>query len=305
MAKLSGNVALAERGDRTLNIIINALLVTFSVVIIYPLWFVLIASVSNPAAINAGKVIIWPVDFTWAGYTDMFNNKLLWVGYANTLGYAVVGTAWSLLKNVPVAYALSRRDLPGRKWITLFFMLTMYFGGGMVPTFVLISNIGWYGSPAAILFAGGVAAYHVVLTRSYFMSNVPESLFDAARIDGCSYTRFFIKVVLPLSGSIIAILVLFNVQSYWNEYLSASMYLPDRKYWTLQQAVRDITSNATTAQLPDNATDDEIAAFEEAMRKKMLIRYSVVIVSAIPMIIIYPFVQKHFVKGVMVGAVKG
>ena len=305
MAKLTGNVALAERGDRTLNIIINVLLVTFSVIIMYPLWFVLIASVSSPAAINAGKVIFWPVEFTWAGYTDMFNNELLWTGYANTLIYAVIGTVWSLLKNVPAAYALSRRDLPGRKWITMFIMLTMYFGGGMVPTFVLISNIGWYGSPAAILFTSGMSAYYVVLTRSYFMSNISDSLFDAARIDGCGYTRFFLKVVLPLSGSIIAILVLFSVQGYWNEYLNAQMYLPDRKYWTLQQAVRIITSNATTAQLPENATQEEYEAFEEAMRKKMLIKYSVVIVSAIPMIIIYPFVQKHFVKGVMVGAVKG
>ncbi len=305
MAKLSGNAALAERGDRTLNIIINVLLVTFSVIIIYPLWFVLIASVSSPAAINAGKVIFWPVDFTWAGYTDMFKNQLLWTSYANTLIYAVVGTSWSLLLTIPAAYALSRRDLPGRKWITLFIMLTMYFGGGMVPKFVLVSNIGWYGSPAAILFTSGLSAYNVVLCRSYFMSNIPESLFDAARIDGCSYTRFFVKVVLPLSGSIIAIMVLFAVQGYWNQYLDAQMYLPDRKYWTLQQAVRTITSNATTVQLPENATQEEYEAFEEAMRKKMLIRYSVVIVSAIPMIIIYPFIQKHFVKGVMVGSVKG
>ena len=305
MAKLSGNAALAERGDRGLNIAINALLVFFSAIIIYPLWFVLIASVSNPAAINAGEVLFWPVGFTWAGYTDMFKNELLWTSYANTLIYAVIGTLWTLVRTIPAAYALSRRDLPGRKWITLFLMITMYFSGGMVPKFVLVSNMGWYGNPAAILFTTGLGAYNVVLCRSFFMSNIPESLFDAARIDGCSYTRFFVKVVLPLSGSIIAIMVLFSVQGYWNQYLDAQMYLPDRKYWTLQQAVRTITSNATTAQLPDNPTQDDIAEFEEAMRKKMLIRYSVVIVSALPMIIIYPFIQKHFVKGVMVGAVKG
>lgn len=307
MAKLTGKTALAERGDRGVNIVINILLVIFSIAIIYPLWFVIIASFSEPDKIYAGEVILWPVGFTLAGYRELIKDTMIWSGYGNTLAYAVIGTVWSLIKTIPAGYALSRKDLPGRKWITLFFMLTMYFSGGMVPKFVLVNNIGWYGNPASILFTTGVGAYNLVLVRSFFMSNVPDSLLEAARIDGCNYTRFFFKVVLPLSGSIIAIMTLFAAQSYWNTYLEAELYLPESKYWTLQQVLRHITVYSTEYVIPEGTilTPEEIAAIEEASRRANLLKYTTVIVAAIPMIAIYPFIQRHFVKGIMVGSVKG
>lgn len=307
MAKLIGKTALAERGDRGTNITINVLLVIFSIAIIYPLWFVIIASFSDPQAISMGKVILWPVDFTLDGYKELVKDTMIWTGYRNTLIYAVIGTLWNLVRLIPAAYALSRKDLPGRKWITLFFMLTMYFSGGMVPKFVLVSNIGWYGNPAAILFTTGISAYNLVLVRSFFMSNVPDSLFDAARIDGCNYTRFFVKVVLPLSGSIIAIMTLFSAQGYWNTYLDAQLYLPEQKYWTLQQVLRNIATATYTASVPEGAilTEEEIRMIEEAARKANLLKYTTVIVASIPMIAIYPLIQRHFVKGIMVGSVKG
>ena len=306
MAKLTGKYALAERGDRGLNITINVLLVIFSAVIIYPLWYVIIASFSDPTAINMGEVFLWPVDFTLDGYTELIKDELIWTGYRNTLIYVVVAVVWTLIRLIPAAYALSRKDLPGRKWITLFFMLTMYFGGGMVPKFVLVSNIGWYGNPAAILFTSGLGAYNLVLVRSFFMSNVPDSLFDAARIDGCSYTRFFLKVVLPLSGSIIAIMTLFTAQGMWNTYLEAELYLPNPKYWTLQQVLRNIsTASATFVGNEELLTPEQVEEMERLARRANLLKYTTVIVASIPMIVLYPFIQKHFVKGIMVGSVKG
>ncbi|MBQ2785600.1 MAG: carbohydrate ABC transporter permease [Oscillospiraceae bacterium] len=308
MAKLTGKNALAERGDRGLNIAINVLLVIICIVVIYPLWFVLVASLSDPRAISAGEVFLWPVDFTLDGYGIMDRYPQIWTGYFNTLIYAAVGTAWTLLKLIPAGFALSRPELPGRRWITLFFMLTMYFSGGMVPRFVLVSNIGWYNHPAAILFSTGVSAYNLVLVRSFFMSNIPESLFDAARVDGCSIIRFFVRIVLPLSGSIIAIMTLFSVQSFWNQYLDAQMFLKKQEYWTLQQVVRSITENAQKSNdivEPGLMDPSQYEEMERKRREAALLKYSVVIVSAIPMIVIYPFIQRHFVKGIMVGAVKG
>ena len=307
MAKLTGKAALAERGDRGLNITINVILAVASIIIIYPLWFVIIASVSDPSAINEGRVFLWPADFTLDGYALLQKNTLIWSGYLNTLIYAAIGTLWTLLQLIPAGYALSRPELPGRRWITLFFMLTMYFSGGTVPRFVLITNIGWYDNPAAILFTTGVSAYNLVLVRSFFMSNIPESLFDAARVDGCSITRFFVRVVLPLSGSIIAIMTLFSVQAYWNQYLDAKMFLPTRKYWTLQQVIRALSESAVDMD-PDQMgmmSNEELEALIRYQREQALMKYSLVIIAAIPMIVIYPFIQKHFVKGIMVGSVKG
>ena len=307
MAKLTGKTALVERGDRALNIAINVILVIISIVIIYPLWFVLIASLSDPQAIAAGDVVLWPVKFTMDGYTLIDDYPEIWTGYFNTLCYAVIGTAWGLLKLIPAGFALSRPELPGRRWITLFFMLTMYFHGGMVPRFVLVSNLGWYDHPAAILFSTGVSAYNLVLVRSFFMSNIPESLFDAARVDGCSITHFFVRIVLPLSGSIIAIMTLFLAQGYWNMYMDANMFLRNRDYWTLQQVIRNIndTLGVIDPDMFQQLTDAERQELSRQFREKSLLKYSVVIISAIPMIAIYPFIQRHFVKGIMVGAVKG
>lgn len=310
MAKLSGKYALAERGDRATNFIINAILVIAGVSVIYPLWFVVIASFSDPDAIAEGKVILWPVQFTLAGYKEMIKNELIWTGYRNTLAYAVFGTAWSLLKMVPLAFALSRRDLPGRRWINLFFIFPMYFSGGMVPSYVLNTNLGFYNNPLVMIIPGGVAAYNLVLTRTFFMSNINDSLVESARIDGASYTNIFLRIILPLSGSIIAIMVLWSVQSYWGTYLTGVMYLPDTKYWTLQQAIRQITAsilefNVSGGGGNDALTDEELAKLEELERQSRLLKYSVVILGAMPMIVLYPFIQKHFVKGIMLGSVKG
>lgn len=293
---------LQEKGDRAVNIIIHAILITAIVVTLYPLWFVIIASVSLPDAIGRGEVILWPVGFTLEGYKTMLEESRIWIGYRNSIIYTVVGTMLRLFVQLPAGYAVSRK-IRGRRWIMAFFVFTMYFGGGMIPSYLLINELGWLDNPIAVIVPGAMSVYNMIVARSFFTSNVPESLFDAAQIDGCGYLRFFLKVVLPLSGAIIAILALFNMQNLWNMYLSAQMYLMNRDYHTLQQVinsiVRSVTSNLTDDQI---LNPDDMAIFEN---RAQLLKYCVVIVAAIPMMIIYPLIQKHFVKGVMVGAVKG
>lgn len=297
MAKIS----LAERGDRGTNIVINVLLIVAALVCLYPLWFVIIASVSSPTAIGQGEVILWPVGFNLDGYNALFTDEAIWIGYRNSLFYTAVGICWDMFLQIPVAYALSRKDLPGRKWITTVFLFTMYFSGGMIPTYVLISNLGLINNWVSIVFCGGVKTYNIIVARSFFMGNVPESLFDAARIDGCSYTRFFLKVVLPLSGAMLAIIALFNMQAHWNAYLGPQMYLWDEDKWTLQQVIKKIMKSMSQEDI--EGVDPGLISMQE--RRRQLLKYTVVIAGALPMIIVYPFVQKHFVKGVMIGAVKG
>ena len=293
---------LQEKGDRAVNIIIHAILITAIVVTLYPLWFVIIASFSLPDAIGRGEVILWPVGFTLEGYKTMLEESRIWIGYRNSIIYTVVGTMLRLFVQLPAGYAVSRK-IRGRRWIMAFFVFTMYFSGGMIPSYLLINELGWLDNPIAVIVPGAMSVYNMIVARSFFTSNVPESLFDAAQIDGCGYLRFFLKVVLPLSGAIIAILALFNMQNLWNMYLNAQMYLMNRDYHTLQQVinsiVRSVTSNLTDDQI---LNPDDMAIFEN---RAQLLKYCVVIVAAIPMMIIYPLVQKHFVKGVMVGAVKG
>lgn len=293
---------LQEKGDRAVNIIIHAILIAAIVVTLYPLWFVIIASVSLPDAIGRGEVILWPVGFTLEGYKTMLAESRIWIGYRNSIIYTVVGTMLRLFVQLPAAFAVSRK-IRGRRWIMAFFVFTMYFSGGMIPSYLLINELGWLDNPIAVIVPGAMSVYNLIIARSFFTSNVPESLFDAAQIDGCGYLRFFLKIVLPLSGSIIAILVLFNMQGLWNMYLNAQMYLMNRDYHTLQQVVNSIVRSVTSSVTNEVIMNpDEMELFQN---RAQLLKYCVVIVSAAPMMVIYPLVQKHFVKGVMVGAVKG
>lgn len=289
--------------DRVTDFVINLILVIVAFVCLYPLWFVLIASFSDPSSIIRGEVFLWPVKMTTAAYEGLLARPEIWVGYRNTIFYTITGTLWSLLCTVPTAYALSRPRLPGRKVINLLFLITMYFSGGIIPTFMLINSLGWVDTVWALIIPGGITCYNMIITRSFFTGNVPEDLYDASRIDGTSYTGFFLRVVLPLSKSIIAILTLFAVQTHWNTYMTAKIYIYSGELYTLQQTIQNIISNAN-AGLADLQGSDP-TAYLQKMREQQLLKYAIVIVSIIPLILIYPFIQKYLVKGVMVGAVKG
>ena len=294
---------LQERGDRVLNAVINVFLTLIGICTLYPLWYVLICSFSNPSDIALGRVIIWVSGFNVEGYKEMLQYTELWVGYANSLLYSTVTTVIGLALQLTCAYALARKGVPGRYGISLFFLFTMYFTGGMIPTYMLMDSFGWVDTRWVMMIPGCFAVYSMIIARSYFVSNIPESLFDAAQIDGCGYIRFFFKVVLPLSTAVIAIIALQNFQSHWNAYMTSKIYLQNEKYFNLMHILEGIQSAAKQFAQGDAVIDAD--AMMRAENRAKLLRYTTVIVAAIPMMIAYPFVQKYFVKGVMVGSVKG
>lgn len=295
---------LQEKGDRGLNITINVLLVLAAIICMYPIWYVIICSVSSPSAIALGEVVLWPVGFTMGGYEMMFQDNNIWIGYRNSIIYTTLATLLSLAVQLSAGYALSRR-IPGRRWLSTFFVLTMYFSGGAVPAYLLINEIGWIDNPIVMIVPGAMSAYNMIVARSFFIGSIPESLFDAARIDGCSYIRFFIKVVIPLSGAMIAIIALFNIQSNWNTYLGAEMYLINPNYRVLQQIINSMFNMYDVSAESFGPGQNMEEMMELLQYRKQLMKYCVIIAGVLPLVILYPFIQKFFVKGVMVGAVKG
>ena len=290
-------------GDKITDYVINGLLVLVIFVTVYPLYFVVIASISNVDAIARGEVVLWPVGFNLDAYDKLLNTSSIWIGYRNTAIYTVVGVLFNLLVQIPCGFVLSRKELPGKRFIMTLFVITMYFGGGMIPRYLLINELGWIDNPISLIVPACVSVYNIIVAKSFFESGVPESLFEASRLDGCGYLRYFVQIVVPLSGAMIAIIALYNMQMHWNTYLTAQMYLFDPNKYTLQQVIRNIT-----ALLTQGLSDPELIPDEEYFRKLQeaeLLKYSIVVVSCVPLAVVYPFVQKYFVKGVMVGAVKG
>lgn len=302
-AMMKKKEALLEGGDRVVNFVIHTILILAGLCCLYPLWYVLIASFSSPVQIGLGNVWLWPKGFTLLGYTELFDTKQIWIGYRNTIIYTALCAALGMVLQVGCGYAMSRRAMPGRKWINLFFVFTMYFSGGTIPTYMLLSSFGWVNNPIVMIVPGAFSVWNMIIARSHFMSAIPESLFDAARIDGCSYIRFFFKVALPLSGAMMAILALYNIQGHWNSYMTGLMYLRDSDLFTLQQVIQNVQKAAQPVQeLPDPNLDQVLHEYE---MKSQLLKYTAVIAGALPLIIAYPFLQKFFIKGVMVGSVKG
>lgn len=287
--------------ERALDICINILLVIMGIVVIYPLWYVLIASFSSPYAIARGEVILWPKGFTLKGYTQVLENSSLWIGYRNTILYTLASVILDLGVMTPCAYALSRKSLPFRNFIMTLFLITMYFSGGIIPKYMLLNKLGFVNTPLALIIPGCVTVFDIIVMRSFFEANIPDSLVDAAMIDGAGYIRFFGQIALPISPAVLAVMALYSIQRHWNAYLGAQMYIYKPKYFTLQQVLRRLTANLDSS-LTETLTADEI---EKLTINKELMKYSIVIVACIPLVILYPFIQKFFVKGVMVGAVKG
>ncbi len=288
-------------GERLFDIILNIAVLIIVIITIYPLWYVLIASISSPIAISSGEVILLPKGINVSAYKELLQEHRIWIGYRNSIIYTTASVILDLLVTIPCAFALSRKRLPFRKGISVFFTFTMYFGGGVIPEFILYSKLGLVGSPLALIIPACVNVFYLIVARNFFESSIPESLFDAARIDGAGYIRFFTQIVLPLSTAIIAVIALFCIESHWNSYLGAKTYIYDPNLKTLQQVIQTITAHLQDA-LTEAATTEEMLL---VLQKQQLLKYSVVVVSAAPLVIIYPFVQKYFVRGIMVGAVKG
>lgn len=290
------------RGDKITDVVICAIMVFMSAVAIYPLWYTIIASLSNPNLVNNGEVVLWPKDVTFIGYEAMFENKSLWQGYLNTFEYTIVGTLLNLAVTVPAGYALSRKSLPYRGLILAFFMVPMYFSGGMIASFLVISELGLYDTFWVMVIPHGITTFNMIVCRNYFTSNIPDSLFESATLDGASVTQFFFKFVIPLSKPIIAVLTLYFAIPKWNDYMNGLLYINNPKKQTLQYIIRSITSSDQKQDIADPTVDPE--ELREAQIKAGVMKYAVIIVAALPLYILYPAVQKYLIGGMMVGAVK-
>lgn len=289
-------------GDRVFNIVIHILLIIFLIIVMYPIYFVVIASVSDPTFVNSGDFLLYPKGFTLLGYQRVFEDQRIWVGYGNTLIYTIVGTLVGILANVMAGYSLSRKDLPGRNLVMALFVFTMYFGGGMIPFYIVINNLSLVNSRLLMVVLGSVSVYNIIIVRSFFVSTIPTELQEAAFIDGCTNQRFFFSVVIPLSKAIIAVIGLYLAVSYWNSYFNALIFLTDTKKFPLQLYLREILLTAKTADA-SMITDPAAARKLETMVE--VIKYGVIVISTLPILCVYPFIQKYFVKGVMIGAIKG
>lgn len=293
------------RSDVIYDTILFILLTLVFLVVAYPLYFVIISSVSDPIAVSNGEVTFYPIGFTLDGYREVFKTNTVVRGFLNSLLYTVCGVSVNLLVTLPTGYALSRKDFALKKFVTFFYMLTMFIGGGMMPTYLIVKQTGLLNSMWALIIPGAMGVYNMIVAKTFFSTNIPLELMEAAKLDGCGNTRFFFHIVLPLSGAITAILVLYYGQGHWNSYFSALLYINDREKWPLQLELRNIlllNSNTMTKEFITEEMRKEQAR-REALANMM--KYSLIIISSIPMLIVYPFVQKHFVKGVMIGSVKG
>ena len=296
------------REDRVFGVINSILLILFSVITLYPLLFVVSASVSDPVAVSAGKMILWPVGLTLRGYQYILQYAEIWTGYANTLFYTFVGTIINLAVTLTCAYGLSRRDVPGNGIVMTLFLITMYIGGGLIPNYMNLRMLGLINTRWVLLLPGAVSTYNLIVSRTFFSSTIPWELHEAAFLDGCSDFKLFTKVVLPLSAPIVVVMALYYGVGHWNSYFGAMIYIKDRALYPLQVFLREILSLSTFASAAMESgtlSTEEMAAMLQEAETANLVKYGVIVVSTLPMLILYPFLQKFFAKGVMIGAVKG
>lgn len=296
------------RGNSFFQMVVNLLLSAFLLVELYPILYVISCSFSNPDAITAGKVLLWPVDVSLEGYRQIFQYTDIWIGYGNTIFYTVVGTAINLAVTLPCAYALSRNDLIGGKAIMIFFMITMYVGGGLIPTYLNMKSFGLVDNRAVLLVLGALSVYNMIVAKSFFANSIPYEVSEAATIDGCDDFAIFFRIILPLSKAIIVVMILYYGIGHWNSYFNAMIYLNDRNKYPLQMFLREILlqSKLTADVLNDSSiSSEEALRLAEQAKAAELIKYCVIVVATLPMMIIYPKLQKYFEKGVMIGSVKG
>jgi len=288
--------------DRTSDIILVVICLIIVFLVAYPLYYVLVASVSNPYDVYAGKTFLFPSGFTLDGYKAVFADKSIITGFLNSIKYTIVGTIFSVVMIYLSAYPLSVKNLPGRKFLSIFFIVTMYFGGGLMPTYLVVRDTGLIDTIWAMFLPGGVGVSNMIIVRNFFEHSIPKEMIEAAEIDGCSKWTTFIKIVVPLSRSIMAVMVVFSMVAYWNDWFTALIYLPGKENAPLPLVLRNvlIKSSASASQAGMIS-----GGYAELSKLTEMIKFSSVIVAALPMLVIYPFVLKYFEKGMMAGAVKG
>jgi len=287
--------------DRLFNVMNYAMLTLTLLVVLYPLVYVVSASFSSSYAVLSGKVWLWPVDPSLDGYKAIFKNSNVLTGFKNTFIYTVAGTFVNIFMTVLAAYPLSRKDFRGRNVFMLLFVFTMMFSGGLIPTYLVVKNLQLIDTIWAMLIPTALSVWNVIIMRTYFQTTIPGELLEASQIDGCTDFRFLLRIVLPLSGPIIAVIALFYAVGHWNQYFNAMIYLKSPDLYPLQLILRDIlVQNEVKI---DMLGDVKSAAARQGLRE--LLKYSLIVVSSVPLLLVYPFVQKFFVKGVMIGSIKG
>lgn len=290
------------RQDKAFTMICMVILTLFFVTTLYPIIYVLSASFSSGKAVGSGKVVLWPVDLSLEGYASVFKNQNILTAYGNTILYTAVGAFINIVMAMAAAYPLARRDLPGRNWMMFVFTFTMYFGGGLIPSYMLVRELGLIDSIWALVLPGAVPVYSMILARTFIQSSIPEELLDAARIDGCDDRRFFFRIVLPLSKAILAVLAIYSIVAHWNSYFSAMLYINTQSKMPLQIVLKQIlVSNVVTS----NMLIEDPELYEAKMELASVLKFALIVVSTGPILIIYPFLQKYFVQGIMIGSLKG
>ncbi|SHL74609.1 putative aldouronate transport system permease protein [Anaerocolumna jejuensis DSM 15929] len=278
------------------------LMILFFFLFAWPLWFIVIASFSDPAAVWNGKVVLLPKGFSLEAYREILKYKSIWLGYRNTIIYTVLGTLINLVLTVCAAYPLSRKDFMPKNFFMFMFMLTMYFSGGLIPTYLVVSKLNLVNTIWAMIIPGAISIYNVIITRTYFMNSIPESLEEAAELDGANSLQFLLRIVLPLSKPVIAVIALYYAVGHWNDFFSALIYIHKKELLPLQTFLRDLLIQN---QVNIDMTGLDPVAAERKMKLAQTIKYGVIVVSSVPVLCFYPLVQKHFVKGIMIGSVKG
>ncbi|TVX96476.1 carbohydrate ABC transporter permease [Cohnella terricola] len=286
-------------GDRTFMIAIYAILTVVLIVVLYPLIYILSSSISSPTAVTSGQVWLWPVDISFKGFETIFRTPQIMTGYGNSLFYMTAGTIVSVILTIMLAYPLSRKSFFGRSAILMLVTFTMLFNGGLIPTYMVVKELGLIDSRLALLIPNAVWVWQVIIARSFFQSTIPGELIEASEIDGCSDWRFLASVVIPLSKPIIAVLVLMYAVGQWNAYFDALIYLKSDKLYPLQLVLRSIIIQNNSAGVMDPSIQVQRAQMAE------LLKYSLIVVATLPVLVIYPFVQRFFVQGMLVGSVKG
>lgn len=296
---------IESRGDRIFQAVVYVGLTLAALITLYPLLFTVSASISDPYRVATGQVYLFPSGITLEAYQNILKESQVWVGYKNTILYTFFGTLLHLACTIPCAYALSKNNLPGRKMLNIYFMFTMYFSGGMIPSYLLVKSLGLIDTPFILILLGTVSVYNVIVARSFFAASIPEALYESCRIDGGSESRAFFSIALPLAKPIIAVIALYAAVGHWNGYFNALIYTSKPSLQPLQLVLRNVLILNQSFSVADATDAEEIAYLARRAYIVQTMKYALVFVASAPVLCAYPFVQKYFVKGVMIGSVKG
>jgi len=288
-------------GDMAFDIVLRILLAIFVIIVVYPLYFVVLAFVSDPLLASKGQVLLWPKEMSLFGFQKVFEDTRIWIGLRNTVIYTVLGTIINMAATLPAAYALSRKDMRGRKTVMMFFVFTMFFNGGLVPTYLLMQKLHLVNTIWVFILPFAVNVYNLIIARTFFENSIPTELYESAALDGCSDFKFFVSMVMPLSKAVVSVIMLYYMVAHGNDFFTGLIYIRDQKLNPLQLVLREIliANNVFAA----GGTGGSLSSYYQMYADT--VKYAIIIISSLPMLIIYPFIQKYFEKGVMIGAIKG